>query len=103
MDNDHKTFLERRALGCSEIEELLDSYIDGEMPLGMVGRFEQHVHQCDACNSLVEDCQHIVEMAKSLAEVKVPEGVRSRLRAALKEQVGHDVEKSRARLTLVKS
>lgn len=103
MENDFKSFLDRRALGCSEVEELLDAYVDGEMPPLMTERFEAHLESCELCRSLVEDCRHLMSVARSLADTPIPKEVSERLREALRVQVGHQVETRPVKLTLVKS
>lgn len=103
MDSDRKSFLERRGLSCSEVEELLDSYIDAEMSPPLTFRFEQHLESCELCRSLVSDCQHIVTMARSLSEAPIPPMVSLRLREALRERVNYDNQASKPTLTLVKS
>ena len=103
MEHDPRTFAERRALSCSEVEELLDSYIDGDMSPGTSGRFEVHLEQCEYCRSVVLDCKHIVALAKTLAETPVPPMIRHRLREALRERVGHISENQHSRLTLIKT
>lgn len=103
MENDLKLFLERRVLNCSEVEELLDHYIDGDMPEDVKARFERHIEHCDYCHSLVADCQHLVSVAKSLAETPIPRDVSERLREALRARVGHQVQVSGAKLSLVKT
>ena len=103
MDNDRKSFLERRGLSCGEVEELIDSYIDSEMSPPHAARFEQHLERCEYCRALVSDCQHIVSMAKTLSEAPMPPGVSMRLREALRDRVGYDSQKTQPHLTLVKS
>ncbi len=103
MENDLKTFIDRPVLGCSDIEELLDSYVDEEMPELLVKRFEDHLGQCESCRVLVEDCRHVITVARSLADTPIPQEVSERLREALQVQVGHQCEPRRGKLTLVKS
>jgi len=102
MEHDLKLFLERRNLSCSEVEELLDNYVDGDMPSDVKARFERHTEKCEHCHSLVSDCLHLVHVAKSLAETPIPRDVSERLREALRARVGHQVAIPGAKLTLVK-
>ena len=102
MDHEPSVFGDRRPLSCSEIEELLDSYIDEEMAAPMVCRFEQHLSHCEECRALVTDCEQIVFAAKSLAEESIPQDVSLRLRESLREQVGNNVVRKPPKLVLVK-
>jgi anti-sigma factor RsiW len=103
MDRDRKSFVERRTLGCSEVEELLDSYIDNEISPMLAARFEQHIDSCEYCHALVAESQHLLGLARTLAETPMPAEVGQRLRGALKERVGYELGKPRSRLILLKS
>ena len=105
MDKDVKSILERRVLSCSDVEELLDSYVDGEMAASMTPRFEQHLDGCEYCRILVADCQQLVSVARSLADAPIPQEISQRLREALRAKVGHETPNPPppVKLTLVKS
>ena len=104
MDNDQIAFLERHRIGCREVEELIDEYIDGEMAQPLVSRVEQHLSSCEGCRGIVDHCRMVVDTAKTLASDPIPAAVSSRLRAALRERVGYESTTSRPKpkLTLVK-
>lgn len=102
-DKDH-SIVEKLILKCSDVEELLDSYLDSEITSGIKIRFEKHLEKCEGCKSLVEDCQNIKKIAVSLMEDAIPSEVSSRLRVVLEDKVGHSVENkdTKRHLTLVK-
>lgn len=104
MDNDQIAFLERHRIGCREVEELIDAYIDGEMAPPLVARVETHLSGCESCRATVSHCRAIVDTAKTLAAEPIPPAVSARLRAALRERVGYDspAPRPRPKLTLVK-
>ncbi len=103
MVNDVKSIAERRMLKCSDVEELLDSFIDGELSPAQTSRFEHHVEHCECCRILVSDCRQLLEVARSLAETPIPSDVSERLREALRERVGHNVRGREVKLALVKT
>lgn len=104
IDSDQVPFLESASLSCSDVEELMDCYIDGEMISALASRFEQHLRRCEICAELVRDCKHIVTVAHTLVDEPLPEGVAGRLREALKERVGYNpVTYLKPRLSLIKS
>ncbi len=104
MDNDQIAFLERHRIGCREVEELIDAYIDGEMAPQLVSRVDAHLGGCEPCRGMVEHCRAILDTAKTLASDPIPPAVSARLRAALRERVGYDspAPRPRPKLTLVK-
>lgn len=103
MEREHHRYLERDILNCSDIEELLDDYIDAELGEPLNHRFSIHIDSCEACRLLVSDCREIVQAAKLLAAQPIPQGVSERLRAVLREQVGHSVPlRNKPQLTLIK-
>lgn len=89
MDNDQFSSRCDRILPCAEIEKHLDSYLDGEIDQSLKRNFEQHLTRCEACSSLVTDCQHILQVAKNLSETVVPQDVRKRLRERLADETGY--------------
>lgn len=91
MDKDLLPFAERTTLACSDIEKLIDYYVDGELPALLLNRFNSHLSSCELCTSLVHDVGKIVEMAKTLDHQILPFAVRERLRARLKEELGQDL------------
>lgn len=90
-------------LRCSDVEELVDDYLDGEMSEGTLWRFEAHLARCEKCRELVEDFQNLVATARSLAEKPIDPGVQRRLRDALLQEVGFESSDGKPHLRLIKS
>ena len=82
------SLLEQETLCCSDIEELLDFYLDGELLPQLEEKFQTHLLECELCEELAHDCRHLVTLARSLNDAPMPEEVQSRLREALKREVG---------------
>ena len=101
MDRDFLEFIERTRFECDEIEKLVDSYIDGELPEVLCDRFEAHLSDCPACNGLVFDIKQIVQLARTMDEEPLPLEIGARLRQRLKDEVGFDIPPPR-KLTIVK-
>lgn len=80
-------------LNCASVEEYLSLYLDGELDSGISENISFHVEECTTCSSLIEDLRNILEIAKTLNSASIPSEVSSRLRHALKEQVGFDSSK----------
>ncbi len=106
MDGDQIPFLKSANLTCSDMEDLLSCYVDGEMITPLQLRFEAHLEHCDACRELVHDCQHLLRTAMTLDDASLADDIRHRLRTALHEKVGFPIEQckldSRPRLSIVK-
>ncbi|MCC6221570.1 MAG: zf-HC2 domain-containing protein [Deltaproteobacteria bacterium] len=102
MDRYQIPFLESAVLKCSDVEDLLDCYLDNEMIPLLRERFNSHLVSCAECRDLVSDCSHIVEVAKTLDDVPIPSEVSLRLRQALREELGYNVIPLRPKLSVVK-
>lgn len=104
MKEKDQSIVERLILRCSDVEELLDSYLDADISSGIKARFEKHLEKCEECKSLVEDCQNIKKIAQSLMEGNISSNVSTRLRLVLEEKVGHCIENKnfKRHLTIVK-
>jgi len=95
-------FLERASLSCSDVEDLLDCYIDGEMINALKQRFDDHLANCELCRGLAHDTHHLVSVARTLNKEPISDDIRTRLRKVLKDKVGYNVTPLRPHLTLVK-
>ncbi|MBP9838637.1 MAG: zf-HC2 domain-containing protein, partial [Proteobacteria bacterium] len=93
MEPKNLSLFQRLNLSCSDIEELLDSYLDEEMSPVVKTRFEKHLCNCEECKCLVDDSLNIKQMAKNLYVQPIPEGISERLRASLKEKIGLNLQK----------
>lgn len=89
MNKDSRPSVSGRILHCTDIEALLDSYLDEEIDPLTSRQFEQHLDRCELCRSLVDDCRQIVHVAKTLSDKAVPADVSRRLRERLEEEIGY--------------
>ena len=80
------------AISCSEFEGLVSDYIDGELAGDTRSICEVHLGHCVQCQDLVRDLESILKVAKTLRQSPIPEGVRYRLRAALRHALGLKLE-----------
>ena len=101
MERPYWQYLDRASLSCGDMEHLVDDYIDDVLPPALRERFEEHRAHCPICQSLVEDIQTIVQLARDLNREPLPSGIRERLRERLREEVGYDPPPTR-KLTLIK-
>lgn len=102
-ENDVIQYLEAVSqLSCADMENLVDSYADGDLPDILQGKFQSHISKCVSCQELVDDVVAIVEVARTLSNRPLPEGVKERLREHLDKQVGSNFSNSRPKLYVVK-
>lgn len=94
MDNDLLPFAEATSLSCSDMELLLDYYVEGELPEPILSTFSEHIKACPQCETLVRDVTKIVGVAKTLDHRILPFAVGERLRAKLKEEFGAEIAPS---------
>lgn len=88
-------------LGCENIEELANLYVDGELDQVTRIRFEQHISSCDICREVVLELTHLLNAARSLEDKPMPEDVGHRLRENLRKRVGYDYTRSTPQLRLI--
>ena len=103
MNDDRMKDLESAKLDCQQVEQQLDSYLEGELPAKDTLLVEAHLQRCSKCCSLVNDLQEIISVAATLANQPVPAGVSQRLRARLEQETGMQFPKSKPNLTLIRS
>lgn len=103
MSGNHTNNMSNSGLACTDVEDLLDCYIDREMSEALRSRFEAHLLCCEECRSLVDDVSSIVEAAKSLAFTPLPDRVAHRLREALKDNTGLEFSQRKPHLSLLKT
>ena len=87
MEKEFKRFLVSSAFECPDIENLVDFYVDGDLPQELAPKFQSHLMKCSACSELVDDVVAIVDVARTLSSRSLPEGVKARLREHLKQEV----------------
>jgi anti-sigma factor RsiW len=71
-------------VNCSETETLVHAYVDGELDAGHVMEFEQHLHNCSACDQAYKSCKDLHNrLGSGRLSYFAPAGLRERIQAAL--------------------
>lgn len=77
--------------GCEDFLELLDSFLDGELPPDQMLRVQAHLDACPACREYVDDVLTLRAAFPSVEDTVVPEGfadtVMERVRASTPKPV----------------
>lgn len=98
---DQNPEVEKQEYSCSDIEQQLDGFLDEQLNSEQLNKFQKHTSNCASCEKLVAEFVQIREVARSLAEVEIPCGIRDRLRTRLAQET--DWSRSRSNhLRLVK-
>lgn len=71
---------------CSEIREMLSSYIDDVLDPADRAKVEGHIGSCGTCRQELADLKETVRLVSSLGEVLPPEGFREQLMNRLKQE-----------------
>lgn len=71
---------------CSEIREMLSSYIDDVLDSTDRAKVEGHISLCGACRQELADLKETVRLVSSLGELLPPEGFREQLMNKLKQE-----------------
>ena len=103
MGKKNLSLVENIVVNCRDVEDLVGSYLDDELDDHLRDRFDGHLNQCGACKLLVEDLQSILATAKTIDERPVPADVSRRLRLALSEKLGIELDSPKPQLALLKS
>jgi len=53
-------------MNCEEIVQHIGDYLDGNLPIGLLGEFESHLNTCDKCKKEVEIEKRLVAALKKL-------------------------------------
>jgi len=83
--------LEKQALECADVEELISDYIDDELIVVLKARVASHLNHCEKCRECEEDTRSIIILAKTLQR-PVPQDVRRRLREKLNQTLGLNLQ-----------
>jgi anti-sigma factor RsiW len=83
--------VEKSHMSCPDVSELLGEYVDRSLPASLHGMVESHISHCPSCRALTRDYLRTIELARTLRDRPVPEGVKARLRDALSQRLGIDL------------
>lgn len=70
---------------CSDIEDLLSSYLDHELLPEESSFVEKHLEHCDYCRQTLADLQETSNLLQSLPNVPMPDGFQEQLHELLVE------------------
>lgn len=103
MLGDQKKYLRKKFLDCSDVEELIDDYLDGDLHPLIADKLEGHVCECQGCKDVVRDTQRLLEVASRLDDKPLDQDVKTRLRVELNRRVGLSLDRPRPLLRLISS
>lgn len=73
-------------LGCRQIADLLDEYLDGTLPRSTTDLIEFHIEGCAPCVAFVNTYRGTVQAARKLGEGQIPPELKARLLAVLRSR-----------------
>ena len=69
-------------MNCQEMRGVLDAYIDGELDVANILKFERHLAECASCRALYKNYQNVHESVRAqIPYYAVPNGLEERIRA----------------------
>ncbi len=68
---------------CMAVKENICAYLDNELSLEEIRRFEGHIESCDACRQELEEMRELVGLCTSLPQQELPDGFKSELHERL--------------------
>ena len=75
-------------MNCKGLIHELSNYIDGDLEPVLKQELERHLAHCEDCTMVVNQTKKSIEILCDSEPVKLPENVRSRLHAALRQKIG---------------
>jgi len=74
-------------MNCAQVRELLNGYVDGELPPAQAIEVADHLASCEECSGIYERLLATVRTLRDgLAKYRAPDLLRARVRAALREE-----------------
>ena len=67
---------------CSEIQENLSAYLDGELDPDEESELKSHLEGCESCSRELESLRSTVELVRSVPRVQAPSALKQRLSSA---------------------
>lgn len=86
-------------MSCTEFNELLFDYIDGELDDSQKKGFEEHINACSSCKKELTAYQKMIDSVHALKPEKLPEGYCKKLNTRLKAARVDVVRKKRIYFT----
>lgn len=66
-------------LGCRDIVELLDDYVDGALERSVAAALEAHLEDCQDCTAFLQTYRGTMRASRHLSESQLPPELRQRL------------------------
>lgn len=79
---------------CRETLQNISAYLDGELDATDCEAIERHSRTCPACAALVEGLQKTVGLCRQAAKAELPEAVRQRASAAVRQLLDDEPTRS---------
>ncbi|MBI3409796.1 MAG: zf-HC2 domain-containing protein [Planctomycetes bacterium] len=70
---------------CKELAELLQDFLDGELPKEYSDLICHHLRECGPCINFLESYKVTVTMCRKLPPLEMPVEMKERLQAAVRE------------------
>lgn len=67
---------------CRQLVDRLSEYIDGELPVDLCARIEEHCKDCRPCEAFIESLRRTVRLIESDEAPRLPDEARAELLAA---------------------
>ncbi|MQL52538.1 DUF4349 domain-containing protein [Desulfofundulus thermobenzoicus] len=71
---------------CQQIQELLSTYLDGELEPSRLSQIEAHLCRCPACRNQWEDLKAAMDMLRDLPDIAPPANFSEQLKQKLKRR-----------------
>jgi hypothetical protein len=84
--------LEQPKVSCQDIEEVFGDYVDGELTSTLMRRVDEHIAACEECQEFRDTYLLTIKLARQLKPRPMSEDVKMRLRQALNERLGLQLE-----------
>lgn len=84
----HLRVFEKGEICCRDIRRMYGEVVEGDLPPSLDGRLQEHIKSCDECKEFTQSYLLTIDLAKSLRDQPLPDGVDERLKLALSERLG---------------
>ncbi len=75
-------------MNCERVQDLLNEYIDGELPAAAREGVEQHVAGCARCRAELRALRQAAELVRSLPRAAAPEGMAAAIKSRVARAAG---------------
>ncbi|HEY7424880.1 MAG TPA: zf-HC2 domain-containing protein [Gemmataceae bacterium] len=79
-------------LGCQDFIAGMDAFVAKDLPPDRQAEYEAHLTVCKRCARAVADYQRVIDLARQLYDLPLPEGFLQRVREAIAEMEPEEEE-----------